>query len=158
MIPLFAELKPYFDEAWEVAEKGNPHIITRCRNSRTNLRSQFERIIKRAGLKPWPKLFVNLRSTRETELAKEHPIHVVCEWIGNSELVASRHYLQVTDEDFEKALEPTTHETTQSQQIPGNHESSKERHTADSSQKDGERRQLVIARNSPEGCTLCALT
>ena len=47
----------------------------------------------------------NLRSTRETELAEEHPIHVVCKWLGNSQPVAAKHYLQVTDEHFEKAVE-----------------------------------------------------
>jgi hypothetical protein len=30
-------------------------------------------------------------------------MHVVCTWIGNSQPVAAKHYLQVTDEHFEKA-------------------------------------------------------
>ena len=29
--------------------------------------------------------------------------HVVCAWIGNSQKVAAKHYLQVTDDHFEKA-------------------------------------------------------
>ncbi len=33
-----------------------------------------------------------------------HPAHVVCAWIGNSEAVARRHYLQVTDDHSEKAI------------------------------------------------------
>jgi hypothetical protein len=65
----------------------------------------MRRIIKRAGLKPWPKVFQNLRSTRETELQVTHPTHVVCAWIGNSPQVAHKHYLQVTDDDFAKAVE-----------------------------------------------------
>jgi len=63
-----------------------------------------QRIIQRAGLQPWPKLFQNLRSTRETELAEQFPIHVVCKWIGNSQPVAVEHYLQLTDEHFERAV------------------------------------------------------
>ena len=78
-------------------------IITRYRDANANLRTQFERIIKRAGLKPWPKLFHNLRATRQTELAEQFPMHVVCEWIGNSQAVAQEHYLRVTDEHFAKA-------------------------------------------------------
>ena len=54
-------------------------------------------------LTPWPKPFHNLRASRETELAATFPLHVVCEWIGNSERIADRHYLQVTDEHFETA-------------------------------------------------------
>jgi hypothetical protein len=34
---------------------------------------------------------------RETELAESFPMHVVCEWIGNSAAIAAKHYLQVTD-------------------------------------------------------------
>jgi len=30
---------------------------------------------------------------------------VVCKWIGNSQSVAAKHYLQVTDEDFAKAVQ-----------------------------------------------------
>jgi hypothetical protein len=61
------------------------------------------RIIRGAGLVPWPKLFQNLRASRETELAAEFPLHVVCAWIGNSAAIAQKHYLQVTDADFERA-------------------------------------------------------
>jgi hypothetical protein len=41
-----------------------------------NLRTQFERIVKHAGLKKWPRLFHNLRSSRQTELAETFPSHV----------------------------------------------------------------------------------
>jgi hypothetical protein len=67
-----------------------------------NLRTQLERIIAKAGLKPRPRLFQNLRSMRETELAEQWPEHVVCAWIGNSKAVAREHHLQVTDEHFEQ--------------------------------------------------------
>ena len=83
-------------------------VINRYRGTNTNLRTQLNRIIRRAGLEPWPKLFQNLRSTRETELAEEYPIHVVCEWIGNSKAIASKHYLQVTDDHFRRATQKPT--------------------------------------------------
>jgi hypothetical protein len=65
----------------------------------------LERIIRKAGLKPWPKLFQNLRSTRETESAETYPIQAVCEWIGNTVAVVAKHYLQTTDEHYRQALE-----------------------------------------------------
>ena len=68
-----------------------------------NLRTTFEKIVKRAGLEPWPKLFHALRSSRETELAQEFPIHVVTAWLGNTPSIALRYYLLTTDSDFEKA-------------------------------------------------------
>ena len=79
--------------------------MTRFREAKQNLRTQLAKIIKRAGVEPWPKLFHNLRSTRETELAETHPLHVDCAWIGNSQPIAAKHYLQVTDEHFRLAAE-----------------------------------------------------
>ncbi len=108
-VPIFPELKPYFEEAFELAAEGAVHVITRYRDARQNLRTTFMKIIRRAGLKPWPKLFHNLRATRETELAAAHPIHVVCTWIGHTAAVAAKHYLQVTDADFERAANIAPH-------------------------------------------------
>ncbi len=102
-VPIFPELRPYLEESFELAAEGAVHVLTRYRKSSGNLRTDLARIVRRAGLKPWPRLFHNLRATRETELAAEYPLHVVCAWIGNSALIAARHYLQVTDGDFERA-------------------------------------------------------
>ncbi len=103
IVPLFAELRPYLLDAFEEAEPGAEYCITRYRDPAANLRTQLKRIITRAGIKPWPKLWQNLRSTRETELVEHFPAHVVTAWLGNSEQVAARHYLQVTDEHFARA-------------------------------------------------------
>ena len=102
-IPLFPEIRPYLEAVWEQAEPGTEYVITRYRNGNANLRTQLERIIRKAGLEPWVKPFQNLRSTRETELAETYPIHVVCAWIGNTAAVAAKHYLQITDADFDRA-------------------------------------------------------
>jgi integrase len=106
MIPLFPELRPHLETAFDQAEPGAVYVISRYREAKQNLRTQFTKIIKRAGLKPWPKLFQNLRSTRQTELSGKFPSHVVCKWIGNSQAVATKHYLQLTDDHFEAALQP----------------------------------------------------
>ncbi len=113
VIPIFPELRPYLEDAWELAkedvlalepeDRAKAHVITRYRDANSNLRTQLERIIAKAGLKPWPKLFQNLRATRATELAAEFPSHVAAEWLGHSQMVAQKHYWQVTDADFEKA-------------------------------------------------------
>ncbi len=109
-VPIFPELAPFLDEVWTWAqEQGHgldDYVITRYRGPDTNLRDFLDRIIVRAGLTPWPKPFHNLRASRETELAAEFPIHVVCQWIGNSVTIAAKHYLQVTEGDFEKAAGP----------------------------------------------------
>ena len=106
LVPLFPELLPYLREVFEQAEPGTEYVITRYRQANCNLRTQLQRIITKAGLKAWPKLFQNLRSTRETELTERWPEHVVCAWLGNSRAVAREHYLQVTDEHYEQAATP----------------------------------------------------
>jgi hypothetical protein len=98
------ELLPHLRDAFEAAEPGTEYVIARCRYGSVNLRTQLERIIRRAGLQPWPELFHNPRATRGTELAETFPLHVVCAWIGNSSAIAAKHYLQVTDEHFDRAI------------------------------------------------------
>ncbi len=104
VIPLFPELLKALMEVQELAVEKTVHVITRYRSSTQNLRTELNRIVKRAGVIPWQKPFQNLRSTRETELMESYPAHVVCGWIGNSEAVARKHYLQTTDMHFEKAV------------------------------------------------------
>ena len=104
-VPLFPELRPYLLEAFEQAEEGTEYVITRCRDSKTNLRTQMERIIKWARVKPWPKLFHNLRASRESEFMREYDPATVCKWIGNSPAVAAKHYAMSVDldDDFQRA-------------------------------------------------------
>jgi len=113
-IPLFPELKPILLRAFELAPEGAEYVVggeyRKAANTPSgwrncNLRTQFERIVKRAGLKPWPRLFHAMRASRETELAADYPIHVVTAWLGNTPRIALKHYLQVTDADFERATQ-----------------------------------------------------
>ena len=103
IIPLFPELRAELERGFELAEDRAKFIVTRYRSSITNMRTQFGRIIAKAGVDPWSKPFQNLRSTRETELADQFPIQVVTKWIGNSQVVARKNYLQVTEDHFARA-------------------------------------------------------
>jgi integrase len=102
-VPIFPELRTHLEQVFDLAEPGTVNIINRHRGTNVNLRTQLQRIIRRAGVSAWPKLFHNLRASRQTELAAEYPLHVVCCWIGNSEIIAQKHYLQVTEGDFQRA-------------------------------------------------------
>lgn len=106
VVPIFSELYPHLRDAFELATPGAAYAIMRYRDAGVNLRTQLERIIRRAGVAPWEKPFHNMRATRETELAERYPIHVVCSWIGNSATVAQKHYLQVTEDHFADAAAP----------------------------------------------------
>jgi integrase len=69
-----------------------------------NLRTQFLKLLKKAGVPAWGRLFHSMRASRQTELLHQHPSHVVCKWLGNSPEIARKHYALTTDEDFDRAI------------------------------------------------------
>ncbi len=103
VIPLWPELRPLIETVLKKASPDQVRLLPFILPG-YNPHTQFVRLIERAGLNPWPKVWQNLRSTRETELLKDFPIHVVCAWIGNTKRIARRHYLQTTEADFDKAV------------------------------------------------------
>ncbi len=112
VIPLFPELRPYLEDQLELT--GNTaYVLPVHLRTHTNPGTTLRKIIERAGLNPWPKIWQNLRSTRQTELSELYPAHVVCGWIDNSEDVAKLHYLQITDEHFQKALQNPMQQPTE---------------------------------------------
>jgi hypothetical protein len=71
-----------------------------------NLRSEMTRLLRRAGVSGWPRLFHSMRASRQTELQRDFPLHVVCSWLGNSPRIAQQSYLLVTEDDFARAAGP----------------------------------------------------
>jgi integrase len=113
VIPLFPELRPILMDAFDAAPEGAEYVVdAKYRLAaqgpngwlNANLRTTFFRIIRRAGLAPWPRLFHNMRASRETELVESYPVQVVTSWLGNTPAVAMKHYLMTTDAHFEAAL------------------------------------------------------
>ncbi len=102
IIPLFPELAEALIGAYS-PDDPSEFVVNRYRDASQNLRTTFGKIIRRAGLTPWPKLFNNMRASRATELAGEYPAHVCSAWLGHSPEVAAEHYLRVRDEDFTRA-------------------------------------------------------
>jgi len=103
MVPLFPELRTVLMEAFEIAPDGSMYVVARYRDLGTNLGTHMRRIIGRAGLTPWPKLFNNMRASRATELANIYPAAQCTAWMGHSQAIAEAHYHMVRDEDFNRA-------------------------------------------------------
>ena len=115
VIPLFPELREELLAASEAAPDCSVYVVNEkfrkgsmgkvgWRNC--NLRTTFEKIIRRAGLTPWTRLFHNLRSSRETELLEKYPIQVVSAWMGHTPDIALKHYAETTEEHFRNAVQP----------------------------------------------------
>ena len=103
VVPIFKELRPYLERAYAVAPDGTEYVVNHYRSAAVNLRTQFTKIIKRAGHVPWPRLFQNLRASRETELMAKYPAKDVASWLGNTVAVAMKHYAMQTEDAFRRA-------------------------------------------------------
>ena len=103
-VPIFPELRSPLERAWDLAPVGAKFVIQGHRQGERSLYSALQKRLKKTAIAPWPKLFVNLRSSRETELVEEYPLHVVTSWLGNSPEIAAKHYLQVTAGHFSRAI------------------------------------------------------
>jgi integrase len=104
MVPMFPELSPLFDQRFSEAADGDELVLPIMKGlTDATFAHYVRRAVKRAGVDQWPRMFHSLRSSRQTDLEREHPSHVVCAWLGNSATVARKHYLQVTDDDFGRA-------------------------------------------------------
>jgi integrase len=104
VIPLFPEIAVELRDLHESLDADAGDAVFPRVSRDANLRTHLIRILERATVKPWPRLWHNMRASRQTELTASFPAHVVCEWIGNSEAVAKKHYLSPTPDDFQRAL------------------------------------------------------
>jgi integrase len=111
--PIFPELRPILDEAFEIFGDKSEFVVaapqyraaanTAMGWKNSNLRTEMTRLLRRAGVSGWSRLFHSMRASRQTELQREFPLHVVCSWLGNSPRIAQQSYLLVTEDDFAKA-------------------------------------------------------
>ncbi len=116
--PIFPELRPILDEAFEIFGDKSEYVVAAAQYraaantamgwKNSNLRTEMTRLLRRAGVSGWPRLFHSVklqegRASRQTELQREFPLHVVCSWLGNSPRIAQQSYLLVTEDDFAKA-------------------------------------------------------
>ncbi|WP_350494717.1 tyrosine-type recombinase/integrase [Roseiconus lacunae] len=102
--PISPSLRPLLDAAWDAAPSGAKYVIGRHRDSESNLRTQFTRIVERAGLAAWAKPFVNCRASARTDWEETFPSHVVDAWLGHSTKIARKHYLRLTEEHWHRAV------------------------------------------------------
>jgi integrase len=134
VVPIFPEIEPYLRQAFDEAPTGSLHVLPKRFHSEGYIYAGVLRAVERASVPKWPKLLVNLRASRETELMLREPAHLVHAWLGNSKEVAEDHYLMVTPEDVLRAASmPSaipTPDPTPSALIFAHQESSAEKETA----------------------------
>jgi len=106
-VPLFPELERRFQDLYDTLSEGCNDLvfpeesdIPPVISPKKSLSSWIHKVANRAGVKLWKKPFQNCRSSRDTELRKRHPAHLVNRWIGHTQEVAEDFYIQDLPSDF----------------------------------------------------------
>ncbi|MBR4750178.1 MAG: tyrosine-type recombinase/integrase [Thermoguttaceae bacterium] len=96
--PLFLDVAEALEKLRKEQEQSgekSPFVLPSARGENINLRTRFEKIILRAGLEKWPKLFQNLRLSASNDVKREYGVECEADWIGHSPETAKKHYLIV---------------------------------------------------------------
>lgn len=102
-VPLFPEVAAALREVLAGRPKATGRVVL-AYDSESNLGVPMSRIIADAGIKDWVRVFLNLRSTRSTELAERGiPIQDFCRWLGHTPKVALEYYMQVRSASYATA-------------------------------------------------------
>ncbi len=157
VVPNFSTLRPYLDDLQELATAGAEFVLPSLRKSgatsgdwrNVNLGSQFTKIIKRASRILWPRLRHNLRSSCQTELTETFPSHVVTTWLGNSERIAEKHYLQVLDSHFARAAQDNS--SAKAAQIPAQYTSASLGNASHTSATENEKPLVLQGNTAKQG-------
>ena len=89
LVPIFPELMPYLQDAWEVTPEGQDVMLPMLeRKSDSHSADVVRKAIRAAALDPWPKLFNAMRATRDTELRRKHSAYLVDASTGHTERMA----------------------------------------------------------------------
>lgn len=100
VVPIFAALRPHLERAYRERAPGAVYVVPRARHG-ANLGTQAKRIIEKAGVKPWPKLFVNMRGSCSDDLERDGVAEkAINAWVGNTARMRQRHYHAVRPEDW----------------------------------------------------------
>jgi integrase len=111
IVPLFPEIERELLKLY--AEPTESQYVFPDLRADSNLRTTLEKIIQRAGVKAWPKLWQNLRSSAATDFARSVPSHIAASICGHTEEIAKEHYWTVEDSDLDNVIEKLTPDLSQ---------------------------------------------
>jgi integrase len=112
IVPLFPEIERELLKLHLEAKEKAEYVFPELRAD-TNLRTALEKIIRRAGVKAWPKLWQNLRSSAATDFARSIPSHIAASICGHTEEIAKEHYWTVEDSDLDNVIDKLTPDLSQ---------------------------------------------
>ena len=140
-IPIYPELRPHLEDAFDPEQE---FVIHGIEGTPSNTRGTLERIIAKAGLDQWPRVWHNLRASRDTELSEFLPDHVVGSLMGNTPKVSRKHYKMVTPQQMESlTLSPPLSPLGQKTQDQAEVETIVEMQPPETGEIEGKQSQLI---------------
>lgn len=110
-MPIFAALRPHLERAYRERAPNAFYVVPRVRHG-ANLGTQAKRIIEKAGVKTWPKLFVKMRGSCSDDLERNGVAEkAINAWVGNTARMRQRHYHSVRPEDWAAATGKTVRDS-----------------------------------------------
>ena len=151
-IPIYPELLEPLREAFNPTHIKCVEIAGTC----AWRRKKFKQIIKLAGVDAWPRIWHNLRATRDTELSAELPAHEVARLMGNSVKVSEEHYKMINPANFD-SLKASRHKndtcdtkTTQKPPVTNDTEGNGLTFAQEKTEVSGKPRRFVNNTSTPE--------
>jgi integrase len=103
VVPIFEALRPHLERAYRERAPGAVYVVPRARHG-SNLSTHAKRLVVKAGVEPWPKLFTNLRGSCSDDLERRGIAEkAINAWIGNTAHLRRRHYHAVRPDDWAAA-------------------------------------------------------
>jgi integrase len=91
-IPIFEELMPFLDDAWDLAPKGEPLIFFDLQITRAALMSRMEVLCRKTGIPLWKRPLNNLRGSAERDMCRALPYDEYAAIIDHTPETAAKHY------------------------------------------------------------------
>lgn len=101
-VPIFPEIKQALEDLLPITGDSE-FVLSTLREKSNNWRTPLEKMMERAGIKPWDALYNSLRSSGEIDITRTYGLQCATEWVGNSVQIALKHYVRATNSDFARA-------------------------------------------------------
>jgi integrase len=104
-VAIFPEVFAFLQELRRLRPEASEddNIFSRTFAHRSSLRMYIDYRCRAAGIKLWPKLFVNLRASHVNDIRHVFDSYVCNTWNGHSQEVANAHYMLIREEDSQRA-------------------------------------------------------
>lgn len=93
--PIFPEIRQALEDLLPITGESE-YVLNVLRTKSKNWRTPLEKMMEKAGIKPWDALFNSLRASGEIDIARVYGLQCATEWVGNSVQIALKHYVKAT--------------------------------------------------------------